>query len=243
MKLKKILFIPIFLFSACNALPSLNDVVWAVKSECANVGSLLGLNYQFSLFGDEDISKSLKAETREILKNLEIPNYENIALKKLNKTALQHLPFFSTHNAIFFNEGWLNQLPSDERKWLIAHEASHIRGYDILKQKGAHLGLMLFIIPLADRVPNEGLSILAVFLLMKLSLSRYQRHLEFQADTNAAKLVGKEGGIKLMSRFLPQPLPQGQKQSLKEKLSQWLNSWIDTHPTDEERIKNLENIS
>lgn len=221
--------------------------------------------------GAKFVSQEQAPELYQIVK--ELCDKENLPLPKICLMPVDEMNAFATgrnknHSAIAVTKGLLEKLTPEEVKAVIAHELSHIGNYDIMLMAFIAVGVG-FISILSDvywhtaaRTKNSDKSgavaiigmLLSLFapivaMVVKFAISRKR---ELLADAGAARIIGR--GRDLISALKKisldrRPLPNVGPATAHLYFSNpfrpdgFFDKLFSTHPSLEERIKNLEGIN
>ena len=245
---KKIFIILIFLtFSQAEiSAISFNNL----KENLKNFFDKKILNYIENILGTEDLSLENQEYINDIIKN-KLNIQKPIKLKRINNfltanpgifhNAFATVNFLTNSDYIFFSEDFFNSLTDEEKQYLIAHEATHVEKNHIKIKISFFLAsnfltsYLIYKLGKNSKIPyNVGLSCSILLAITNLLLNKYlSRKCEYQADSVAVlKLKNSEGGIKLIKRW--QELFKPQENCIKELFL--------THPDNENRIKNMQNL-
>lgn len=234
-----------------------NFEIKALSAAFALSPSMIGISSKFlpeksffAIVGKYSVSKEFESKIRPILKELGLPNWETIPLKKKNNLTGMSSPAFAYKNGIWFEEAVCEKYDLEELKFLIGHEASHIIGKDAQNRED-----FLIIAPVAiyggfqairygygyiyEKITGRSInsyidswhfdiatscSSLACSGLLYLKNSRTQ---EMQRDTDSIKKLDcAEGAVKLFEKFKKEcPYPKKPEFML-------------SHPSDDDRIAN-----
>jgi Zn-dependent protease with chaperone function len=216
---KYVLFFAGFLFLAASLLVVKYDSLRGYVSSYAT-------GRTEKLLGSKLIAKEQELKIMAIA--AEVGVTEPISIRRMNQKALVT---YGYHNAfilfplflncipvpskpfLFVSEGFLEDLSSEEQRFLIGHEMIHLKErhfkYMPLVSFLLFIALMLltwFLRITVARTWNAFLFYFIVYLmavlLPSLGFLRYRRHLERRADCQSLVLLNTyEGGIKLMERW------------------------------------------
>lgn len=190
-------------------------------------------------YGSSAISPIYEDKITEIAKSMGIT--QPIIIRKMNTNALLTMGYYNAFATfhlfcsyfplidtpfLFISEGFFEDLPEEEQRFLIGHELTHIKGHHTrYLNLCAALFFITFLVFLRFFFKNRYLSplmsayipahyhsltrrllnvcgIWLCFLTTYIGICTYRKHIEWQADTySLAHLQSHEGGIKLMERW------------------------------------------
>ncbi len=234
-------------------------------------------NFMFDLtagwLGVKPVSPEVEQEVRAILDEMNMSDW-GVRLKRLSKLAM--FVGMTDHNAfavslygirnIYISEDWYKQLSPEQRRFLIGHEAAHLKYYhtdvnflfwlviDLLSlleflhylsgRFGKIFNCKFKLIPDKIGTLKSRLRELSIFFIFK---NVFMRIFEVHADFAAATELGEyDGGIALMKEFKAfrdkreSELPQEKIFIAIRNFAKWLRKYIGSHPTHDQRIANIE---
>lgn len=242
-KIKNLLLVFFFFFSTMNS--SSFD---AFQQKCINTRNNF-CDFLADYVGYQDLSPENEKFVRDVLQEMRISH--PVTIRRMSKKAIQ---IYGFHNAIvyfnylFVSEDWFNTLTVSEKRFLIAHEAVHIKEKHTLKQ--IVVGGLLFFVSqnlsstinrrqgLYQDQNNEQLCQAFLFTLPYLYFKR--KLIEQQADLQAAETLGNAAdGVCLVERWKRELLDDESSYAL-WRLVSWFEKNIlfyfaSTHPSLDER--------
>jgi len=185
--------------------------------------------FQFKALGNDDASEDIRALALEVCTFLQMQEPEKIQVKQMSpllRSCVGSKNCIATHNAIFVDQEWLRSLKDDERKFVLAHEAMHIKNKDTAKKIGAYLAMFIVSCAGIAYFKNKecgfvGMGVLSIIELAAFAaFSRYQ---EARADAGAATISPEAfQGID----------DDHSDQSLIQKIWLWLCAWFSEYHQD-----------
>lgn len=206
-------------------------------------------------FGNKEPRPALKKFIQSILQELGIP-LDKVIIRRMNRYAISK---FGKQNAfvlgdinftkvhMFISEEWFDTLSTQEKRFIIGHEAMHIKYRHTIKH------IILLLVPLglyhlydflyrnqASWLKHERTK-LGIYLGSLLLSSLGSRYMEANADYySALELNCVDGGIRYFKNRLNAKSNEANLPFLIKLLS-WLGYFfIQTHPSDAYRLEQLE---
>jgi len=214
--------------------------------------------------GARELKPETQEEIRKVLREMGLKDVDDVCLAEcieaLQKAFPKHgaaalmSPFGGNRRILLTSEEAFGQLSEDEKRFLVGHEATHIKRQHVLKAALVGVGAALCaLLPSMCVAQSYGrkkeylkagavgavgyLSALVCAILGRAAMSRAN---EREADCQAAReLNAAAGGVAIMKRFKEDPVMQA---VLKKYKSFWWRLLM-AHPTLDERIAYLQKIA
>ncbi len=200
-------------------------------------------------FGYRDLKPEYEAEVRALAKQLDIKH--EIIIKDMSAYALQIFGWrnaFAFFNHIFISEFFFQELPPDERRFLLAHELAHIKLNHSRIFTGAHVAA--FVLQLGgcaylfkNYLHSWGLRVPLLIgseIARRLSIAAIRRRCEREADILAAHFLKEtRGGVAFLKRMIEAEQNHAEQSHLMRILEEYLAS----HPSLKERIEYLQALA
>ncbi len=230
MKVVYLFFIFVWNFLFCSF------VMASIGQQCIVLGaswsSIVTDKFQFQVLGSENVSEELRNRAINVFQLLKMNEPEKIQIKRMSaslRKCVGDQNCMATGNAVFVDEEWLLSLSEDEQKFVLAHEAMHIKNKDTAKKIGAYLAIFVVFCVGIAHFKNKGyggvIGMSALGVVELAALAAYHRYQEARADADAAHVVPTA-----FQTINDTDIPRDQ--SWLQKTCTWLCSWFDEYNTD-----------
>lgn len=207
-------------------------------------------------FAPENCNPAVEEEIRSIIRELQFDRVDKLVIRKMNMVGrlrtgkknafVVQLP---GQEYLYVSESWFKTLSSEEKKFLIGHEITHLKNYHTYKRIGLAISISVCALLSFDFLEQKGIISSYEKKLCKSAFNisvvpvslMYSRYCEYEADHGAIKdgatLQGALGILQQLKEY-------GDK--IERSLSQWkihklirnlkIKLGYATHPEPEDRI-------
>lgn len=224
---------------------STHSVAFSSQS-CAKIYALIslimGTSYHHAYYGKPLDDEFTYACVKEIKQRMGMPSAREVPLFNFSAIGYQHFGIenlIASSNAIFIDHEWFKKLSPDQKRFLLAHELSHIYYKDVGYIASIYAAIMLLAGYNCYSIWQGNYSLINQVLLLgiiTLVFPAYGRYTEQRADEHAVlTLATTQGGIECLNDWM-------KDQPVNEQ-GAWWQELFESHPSHMQRLSALELLS